>query len=117
MSCSLTKQAVVNEDEMFITRKYVGDFMEYSCKPPDRFGDPYLIWIKTTLEETYGRIGAYSKICKFHSGERLYICKKYINRGGIWGDWIYQIESDTDKTSYILSQFQYGEKILDQSGL
>ncbi len=114
MSCSSAKQSVSQEDELFLTRKYVGDFVECSYTKPERFGDPFLVSIKTTLEDTYGKISAYSKICKFQPGERLYIRKKYINRGGIWGDWIYQIESDNDKTSYMLSQLQYGEKILNQ---
>jgi hypothetical protein len=115
MSCSLTKRSMIKEDEMFITRKYVGNFIEYRYAQPDRFGDPHLIWIKTTLESTYGVISAYSKICKFLPGERLYLHRIYSNRGGAWGDWIYLIESDIDNTSYRLSQFQYGDKILVQS--
>lgn len=106
---------MVQEDELFITRKYVGDFIEYSYTKPEKFNDPHLIWIKTTQESTYGKISAYSKTCKFQPGERLYIRRFYFNRGGVWGDWTYQIESDIDNVSYMLSQFQAGNKILDQS--
>ena len=102
------------EDELFITRKYIGDFIEYSYVKPESFGDPDLIRIKTTMESTYGKISAYSKTCKFQPGERLYIRRFYFNRGGVWGDWAYQIESDNNK-SYMLSQFQSGDKILDKS--
>jgi len=106
---------MIKEDEMFITRKYVGDFIEYSYVKPENFSDSHQIWIKTTMESTYGKISAYSKTCKFKPGERLYIRKKYFNRGNMWGDWLYEIESDIDNTSYMVSKFQYGDKILVQS--
>ena len=115
MSCSVTKPTMLKEDELLITRKYVGDFIEYSYVQPDRFSDPHLIWIKTTLESTYGKISAYSKTCKFQPGERLFIRRFYFNRGGVWGDWTYQIESDINNISYMLSQFQSGNKTFDQS--
>ncbi len=115
MSCTLTKPSTQQEDEMFITRKYVGNFIGYSYTQPDKLADPHLIWIKTTLEGTYGKISAYSKICRFQQGDRLYIRRVYINRGGVWGDWVYQIESDIDNTSYMLSQFKHGDKMLVQS--
>ncbi len=115
MSCSMTRPAMQQEDEMFITRKYVGNFIGFSYSQPERLGDPHLIWISTSLEDTYGKITAYSKKCKFQPGERLYVRRIYFNRGGVWGDWIYQIESDIDNTSYMLSQFRYGDKTLVQS--
>lgn len=115
MSCSVKKSSMLNEDEMFITRKYVGDFIGYSYTKPEKFGDSHLIWIKTSQESTYGRISAFSKTCKFQPGERLYIRKKYFSRGSMWGDWLYQIESDINNTSYMVSKFQYEDKILVQS--
>jgi hypothetical protein len=116
MSCSSTRQSRLQEDELFITRKYVGNFIEYSYTQPHRLSDPHLIWIRTTLESTYGKITAYSKICKFQPGERLYVRRIYFNRGGVWGDWIYRIESDINNTSYRLNQFMSGDKMLIQSG-
>jgi hypothetical protein len=115
ISCSPTKPSMQQEDEMFITRKYVGDFIEYRYTQPEKLSDPHLIWIKTTLESIYGKIVAFSKTCQFRPGERLYVRRTYSNRGGVWGDWTYQIESDTDNISYRLSQFQSGNKIMVQS--
>jgi len=115
MSCSVTNVSVVQEDQVFLTRRYAGNFVDYIYSQPDKFGDPPLIWIKTTLEDTYGEISAYSKNCKFQPGERLYIRRIYARSGGVFGSWIYQIESDIDKTNYMLSQFQYENKILVQS--
>jgi hypothetical protein len=114
-SCLSTRQSAIMEDELFLSRKYVGDFAGYRNTMPARFGDPHLIWIKTSLEEVHGEISAFSKTCDFRQGDRLYIRKSYSNRGGIWGDWTYHIETDSSKSNYIVSQFRLGEKILVQT--
>lgn len=106
---------MIKEDEFIITRRYVGDFVEYRNTRPARFGDPHVIWIKTNLEPAYGEISAYSKTCEFKPGERLYIRRTYSSRGGMWGGWTYRIESDSVKKNYILSQFRDGEKTLVQT--
>jgi hypothetical protein len=115
MSCAVTNISIVQEDQIFMTRRYAGNFIEYSYTHPDKFGNPHLIWIKTTLEDTYGEISAYSKNCNFQAGERLYIRRIYSRSGSVFGSWIYQIESDINKTRYTLSQFRYENKILVQS--
>jgi hypothetical protein len=115
MSCSMTKIPMVQEDQLFLIRRYAGNFIGYSYTQPDKFGNPHLIWIQTTMEDTYGEISAYSRKCRFEPGERLYIRRIYSRSGGVFGSWIYQIESDINKTSYILSQFRYENKILVQS--
>ena len=115
MSCSVTKISMVQEDQMFLTRRYAGNYIGYAYTNPDKFGNPHLIWIKTTMESTYGEISAYSRNCRFQPGERLYIRRIYSRSGDVFGSWIYQIESDINDTSYTLSQFQYENKILVQS--
>jgi hypothetical protein len=45
VSCATSKQASVKEDTMMLTRKYVGNFVEYRQHVPEKFGEPYLIWI------------------------------------------------------------------------
>ena len=57
-SCASTKQSDVQEDSLILTRKYVGNFVEYRQHIPEKFGEPYLIWIKTTMDSTYGKISA-----------------------------------------------------------
>lgn len=114
-SCVTTKQASVPEDRLLQTRKYVGIFLDYRHTTPERFGDPNLIWIKTTMEDYYGKISAYSKDCKFTEGERLFIRRVYYTPGGISGYWIYQIESGDESINYRLSEFQYDKKQLVQT--
>jgi hypothetical protein len=114
-SCLPARQSAITEDELFVTRKYVGEFTGYRNTEPARFGDPHLIWIKTSLDDEYGEISAFSKTCDFKPGDRLYIRKSYSNRGGMWGDWTYHIETDSSRSTYVLSQFRLGEKTLVQT--
>lgn len=106
ISCSTAVPFTGNEDELMITRKYAGDFVEFTYSEPLKASDPRLIWIRTTQESTYGKIAAYSKSCDFRPGERLYIRKILSESGSVWGEWQYQIESDDEKIKYILSQPQ-----------
>jgi len=110
VSCVTTRRSSLPEDELFQSRKYVGNFIDYRQTEPKKFGDPNLIWIKTTLSGTYGRISAYSKECSFKAGDQLYIRKLYLMPGGISGYWIYQIESSDESITYRLSEFQYDNK-------
>lgn len=101
------------EDMLYVTRRYIGNFEDYRHTAPGRFGDPHLIWIKTTQDSTYGNISAYSRDCKFKSGDRLYLRRIYITPG-IYGYWMYQIENDSD-VFYRLSEYQNDQKVLVQS--
>jgi len=113
-SCATLKQSeALPEDQLFQTRKYVGSFIEYRHSPPERFGNPHLIWIKTSEENIYGKICAYSRKCEFVKGERLYIRRIYYAPSVTSGYWMYQIEG-VDK-HYRLRQFQLDNKILVQS--
>jgi len=116
MSCATTeKSGLVPEDEMFVTRKYVGNFVEFRHTSPTEFGGPHIVWIKTTQDSIYGKISAYSRKCEFQPGDRLYIRRTY-NSPGLFGFWIYQIENDSEeKVWYEISEFQYGNKVLAQS--
>lgn len=102
-SCAIIKESLLPEDELFITRKYVSNFIEYRHTCPERFGDPHIIWIKTTMKDTYGKISAYSRDCKFIEGEMLYIRRIYINAGVGFSYWSYQIESNDPEKYYTLS--------------
>jgi hypothetical protein len=115
VSCVTTKQTSITEDRLFQTRRYVGIFLDYRYSAPERFGDPNLIWIKTTMEDNYGKLSAYSKECKFAEGERLFIRRIYYTPGGVSGYWIYQIESRDESINYRLSEYQYDKKQLVQT--
>jgi len=111
-SCASTKQSGVQEDSLTLTRKYVGNFVEYRQHIPEKFGEPYLIWIKTTMDSTYGKISAYSERCDFKQGDRLYIKRIQLSPGPVSTYWEYQIESDDNSVSYKLSEFQHDRKNL-----
>ncbi|MCK7511600.1 MAG: hypothetical protein MZV70_51185 [Desulfobacterales bacterium] len=73
VSCgSLRKpSATIEEDELIITRKYVGDFIEHRQTGPENYDGPNMIWIKTSMEDVYGKISAYGRKCEFAEGDRL----------------------------------------------
>ena len=115
ISCSTAKKSssLLQEDEFFVTRKYIGNFLDYRQTGPDTFGAPHLIWIKTTMDSTYGKVSAYSKKCEFSAGDRLYLRRVYFSPG-ISGYWMYQIENDAS-VYYRVSEFQYDNKVLVQT--
>lgn len=114
-SCSTSNRAVTEpeEDRLYVTRMYIGDYQDFRHTVPERFGDPHLIWIKTTSDSTFGKISACSKDCGFREGERLYLRRKYVTPG-IYGYWIYQIENDSS-VFYRVCEYQNDKKVLVQS--
>lgn len=111
-SCASVKQSGSQEDSLVLTRKYVGNFVEYRQHIPEKLGQPYLIWIKTTMDSTYGKISAFGERCDFKPGERLYIKRNQVSPGPISTYWEYQIESDDKQVGYKLSEFQHDRKNL-----
>jgi len=110
VSCGTSRKASPKDAGMVMTRKFVGNYIEYRQTPSARIGYPNLVWIKTTLKGTYGRISAYSKDCKFKAGDRLYIRKEYI-MPGVSGYWEYYVESDDGSVLYKLTEFQNDKKV------
>jgi hypothetical protein len=115
-SCSATREAgLIDEDRMFVTRKYVGNFVSYSRSSPYYKGGPKVISITTTLDSVYGKISAYSHKCEFEPGERLYI-RRVSQPSGLFSNWKYQIENDREtRISYGIMEFKYGDKVLVQN--
>jgi len=111
-SCNPSKKlGSENESEIFITRKYVGNFVDYRYTKPSGIGKPHLVWIKTTHDSVYGKISVYSRKCDFVEGERLFIRRVYpLIRNGYWD---YYIENDQDnKLSYKATKFQHDKKVI-----
>jgi hypothetical protein len=103
---------IVIEDEFLITRKYVGDFLDYRHTGQDNSDFPNIIWIKTSMDKTFGKLSALGKNCDFTPGDHLYIRRIFYSPGDVSGSgyWIYQIENDSS-TYYRLSEFQYDKKV------
>jgi hypothetical protein len=114
-ACASTKQSSVEEDSILLTRKYVGNFVEYRQHIPEKLGEPYLIWIKTTMDSTYGKISAYGERCDFQKGDRLFVRRIMLSPGPLSTYWEYLIESDDNPVSYKLSEFQHDRKNLISS--
>lgn len=113
ISCATTQRTGISGNDLFVTRKYVGNFVDFRAAEQPGFGDPHILWIKTTRDSVYGKISAYSRKCEFEPGDRLFIRRVY-QSPGMFGYWVYQIENE-NKVSYKISEFQYGNKVLAQS--
>jgi hypothetical protein len=111
-SCGTAKRSFVKvqEDQLIVTRRYAGDYIEYRNTDPDDFTGYNLIWIRTTQDSTYGKISAFGKECEFSPGDRLFLRRTYLSPGGISGYWVYRIENDSE-VSYRLTEYQHDRKI------
>jgi hypothetical protein len=101
---------IVIEDEFLMTRKYVGQFIEFRHTGSEDSNGPNIIWIKTSLDKTYGKLSAYGKSCDFKTGDKLYLRRIFYSPGDVTGYWVYQIENDFS-VYYRLSEFQYDKKV------
>jgi hypothetical protein len=115
ISCGTAKKysSVLNEDELFNSRKYIGNFVDYCHTGPESLGGPHLIWIKTTMYNTFGRISAYGKKCDFSAGDKVYLRRLYSTPGRS-GYWEYQVENDSSVV-YRASEFRYENNVLVQA--
>lgn len=115
ISCSTTNMSssLPKEDQLFITRRYIGNFMDYYHTGPQIVGGIDLIWIKTTVYSTYGKISAIGKSCDFSVGDKIYI-KTTNSTPGNFGDWEYQIENDS-AVIYRVSDFRFENNVFTQN--
>ena len=112
VSCSPLKKNVssVQEDDLIMTRKYVGDFIEYRHTGPENHEGPNIIWIKTTLENQFGKISAYGRKCEFAEGDRLYLRRVYYSPGIVTGYWVYILENDA-AVEYRATDLQHDREV------
>jgi hypothetical protein len=101
---------IIIEDEFLVTRKYVGDYLDYRHTGPSTSDGPNIIWIKTSHDKTFGKLSAYGKSCDFRKGDKLYLRRIFFSPGDISGYWVYHIENDSS-VYYRLSEFQYDKKV------
>jgi hypothetical protein len=100
----------VIEDQFVVTRKYAGEYIDYRHTGPGTSEGPNIIWIKTSLDKSLGKLSAYGKTCQFTPGDKLYIRRIFYSPGDVTGYWVYQIENNSS-VFYRLSEFQYDKKV------
>jgi hypothetical protein len=115
ISCGTSKMSssLFQEDQLSITRKYIGNFVEYCHTGPQIVGGKDLIWIKTTIYNTYGKISAYGKTCNFSVGDKIYL-KPISSTSGNFGNWVYQVENDAS-VHYMESEFRFENNIFSMN--
>ena len=111
-SCNTTRKVTsqVREGELINTRRYVGEFIDFRHTGPEIFGNSNLIWIKTTLFSSFGKLSAYGNKCDFSVGDKLYLRRLY-STPDIHGNWTYQIENDSSVV-YRVSDYKYENNVL-----
>jgi hypothetical protein len=112
ISCATTERSgSLPQDELVVTRKYVGNFVNCSNTSSSSLVGPHIILIKTSQDSVYGNIPICARKCKFERGERLYIRRGY-QPNGRTGYWVYQIENEKgNKITYRLDDREYGLKL------
>jgi hypothetical protein len=112
ISCSTEKKAhsYLNDSGIAVTRRCIGNYIDYNHTGPEVFGGVNLIWIRTTQFNSFGKISAYGKDCKFEPGEKIYI-KRMFSTPGPFGNWEYQLENDSADV-YRLSNYRYENNVL-----
>ena len=110
ISCDAQKKIcpAYRSDKIIITKKYIGNFIDYRHTGPDICGNTDLIWIRTTMSNSFGKISAYGKTCDFKPGDRVYLNSTY-SVGRTPGNWQYVIGNDSS-VSYRVSEFRYENK-------
>lgn len=105
--------SVIEEDKLYVTRIYVGNFLDSQYTKSDPYGNPDLIWISTTQDTIHGKISAYGKECLFAPGERLYL-RRVLTTNGRNEAWVYQVENSAS-TGYLVYEYQDHNKGLVES--
>lgn len=116
MSCGTTNKSYsyIQEDQLLIRRKYIGNFVDYCHTGPEVTGSNDLIWIKTTIYNNFGKISAYGKKCDFSVGDKIYM-KPIYSTPGNYGNWQYLIENDS-LVSYRVSDIRFENNAFTQTG-
>ena len=115
VSCGTTKKSTssLQEEQFIISRRYIGNFIGYSHTGAQVVGGKDLIWIKTTVYNTFGEISAFGKTCDFNVGDKIYL-KPTNATPWKFDDWEYQIENDAS-IGYKVSEFRFENNIFTRS--
>lgn len=98
VKCSTIKP--LSEDSLVITRKYVGNYLDFRRAGEGGPLNPKIFWIKTSLDKEYGKIGVYARGgMEFMPNDRLYLRRIYFQHMAV-SKWTYQLESSDEKVFY-----------------
>lgn len=103
---------LIEEDKLYVTRVFVGQFVDYRHTLPDKFGNPDLIWLTTTLDSIHGRISAFSEECNFRQGERLYL-RRMLTTMGREKAWIFTVENESTVSYRVNEYHNHSNPIVD----
>jgi hypothetical protein len=84
--------------------------MDYRHTGPENYDGPNIIWVKTSMEDVYGKISAYGKKCEFSEGDRLYLRRTFYSPGIVSGYWVYTLENDSS-VSYRATDLQHDREV------
>lgn len=110
-SCTVS-EPVMQQDQLMVTRKYVGNLIDHRRVKGEGLLDPDVVWLKTTMEPNYGKIGIYIKgDLELVVNDRLYIRRTHSDNPGI-DQWNYFLESSDGEVYYRLHAAMKGEDVL-----
>lgn len=115
ISCNTTKKtsSSLQEEELLISRKYIGNFMDFYHTGPEIVGGKDLIWIKTTVYSSFGKISVYGRTCSFSVGDKIYM-KAVSSTPGNFGYWEYEVENDSS-INYRVSEFRFENNVFTRN--
>ena len=110
-ACSVSEPGF-QEEQFMVTRKYVGNLLDYRRVEGEGLLDPDVVWLKTTMESNYGKIGIYvNGEMELNINERLYLRRTHSETPGI-NQWNFFLESNTGEVFYRLHCAIKGEDVL-----
>jgi len=113
--CSTTRKSssLLQEEQFVISRKYIGNFIDYYHTGPEIVGGKDLVWIKTTVYNSYGKISVYGRTCSFSIGDKIYMKPVYTTPGN-FGYWEYQVENDSS-INYRVSEYRFENNVFTRN--
>ncbi|MCF8222370.1 MAG: hypothetical protein K9J25_04425 [Bacteroidales bacterium] len=113
--CSVSRD-VIPQDQLIITRKYVGNLLDYRRIEGELLLNPDIMWLKTSLESEFGKIGIYLRgDLELILNDRIYIRRTHTEHPGI-NHYSYTLESSDGEIFYRLHSFRKkGKTVLPEA--
>ncbi len=115
ISCTAEKKSYshLRNNELSVTRRYIGNFLDYSHTGPEVFGG-FILSGSGQLSLTHmGKFRHMVKTANSIPGDKIYLKRMY-STPGPYGNWEYQIENDSSVV-YRMSNYRYENNVLVQA--